>query len=60
MEARGHLGGCFNNFRELFQCVSILTENSKSTKAREWRERIAFHCVATIRVMVAAVEVSSL
>jgi predicted membrane chloride channel (bestrophin family) len=59
MEARGYLGGCFNNFRELYQCVAVLTENSKSMQAKKWREKVALHLVATVRVMVAAVEFSS-
>ena len=57
-EARGYLGGCFKNSRELMHYVSVLTMTSNSDEAKEWRQSVAVQIVATLRVTVAAVGVS--
>ncbi len=58
MEARQYLTQCFRTFTELIQCVSVLTMRSKHIEAKEWRLDVAVACVTTLRITVAAIEVS--
>ena len=60
MEARGYLGGIFKSFRELMHTVAVLTDHSKSEAAKEWRKKVALRILTTLRVTVAALEVSHL
>ena len=57
-EARVYLGACFKSCRELMQYVAVLTMQSNSVEAKDWRESVAEHIIATLRVTVAAIEVS--
>jgi putative membrane protein len=59
MEARGYLGGCFKNCRELMHAVSVLTMASKNEEAKQWRQDVAIQIVATLQVTIAAVEFST-
>lgn len=58
MEARQYLTQCFKTFTELTQCVSVLTMRSNHVEAKEWRLDVAVACVTTLRITVAAIEVS--
>jgi hypothetical protein len=58
MEARQYLTQCFKTFTELIQSVSVLTMRSNHVEAKEWRLDVAVACVTTLRITVAAIEVS--
>jgi predicted membrane chloride channel (bestrophin family) len=56
MEAREHLEDLFRVSRELVQYACAYTLVDKGQKAREWRQKVAYRTILTLRMAVAAAE----
>lgn len=54
--ARTHLGTLYRESREIIQCACVLTNDSQSEKAKEWRHEVAYRTIILLRCTMAILD----
>eukprot|EP00542_Grammatophora_oceanica_P002347 CAMPEP_0194065714 /NCGR_PEP_ID=MMETSP0009_2-20130614/85623_1 /TAXON_ID=210454 /ORGANISM="Grammatophora oceanica, Strain CCMP 410" /LENGTH=460 /DNA_ID=CAMNT_0038718593 /DNA_START=473 /DNA_END=1855 /DNA_ORIENTATION=- len=59
MEAREHLSTAFRSCREIVQFTCCLTMEHQESRAKQWRQEVAYRTILMLRIAVAAIEYRS-